>query len=164
MSIVGTLIDKARARSGITSDNQLAAHFGVNRQAVSKWRTGDAYPDEENIVHMAQMAGDDPVEWLVAVKAIRSEGSAGKAWTSLAKRIGAVTALVLCAIGFSLPMAGTADATRNADPMASGDVQGNAYYVKADWAWWARLVSWWLAWKLRGSRSTPWRPMACNAA
>lgn len=164
MSIVGTLIDKARARSGITSDNQLAAHFGVNRQAVSKWRTGDAYPDEENIVHMAQMAGDDPVEWLVAVKAIRSEGSAGKAWASLAKRIGAVTALVLCAIGFSLPMAGNAHATRNADPMASGDVQGNAYYVKADWAWWARLVRWWLAWKLRGSRSTPWRQMACNAA
>lgn len=164
MSIVGTLIDKARARSGITSDNQLAAHFGVNRQAVSKWRTGDAYPDEENIVHMAQMAGDDPVEWLVAVKAIRSEGSAGKAWASLAKRIGAVTALVLCAIGFSLPVAGNAHATRNADPMASGDVQGNAYYVKADWAWWARLVRWWLAWKLRGSRSTPWRPMACNAA
>jgi len=163
MSIVGTLIDKARARSGITSDNQLAAHFGVNRQAVSKWRTGDAYPDEENIVHMAQMAGDDPVEWLVAIKAIRSEGSAGKAWASLAKRIGAVTALVLCAIGFSGAMPGKAYAARDSHLWISGESQGNAYYVKPDWGWWAQLVRWWLAWKLRGSRSTTWSPIACSA-
>lgn len=164
MSIVGTLIDKARARSGIASDNQLAAHFGVNRQAVSKWRTGDAYPDEENIVHMAQMAGDDPAEWLVAIKAIRSEGSAGKVWASLAKRIGAVTALVLCAIGLSGAMPGKAYAARVSDSWISAASSPQCLLCKADWGWWARLAQWWLEWKLRGSRSTTGRLDACRTA
>lgn len=92
MSIVATLIDKARQRAGIASDSALAAQFGVHRQAVSKWRNGDAYPDEEHIAEMALMAGDDPVQWLVAIKAVRAEGKAGKAWASLAKRLAAMTA------------------------------------------------------------------------
>ncbi len=91
MSIVATLIDKARQRAGIASDSALAAQFGVHRQAVSKWRNGDAYPDEEHIAEMALMAGDDPVQWLVAIKAVRAEGKAGKAWAALAKRLAAVT-------------------------------------------------------------------------
>ena len=103
MSIVSTLIDKARQRSGISSDSALATQFGVHRQAVSKWRNGDAYPDEEHIAEMAIMAGDDPVQWLVAIKAVRAEGKAGKAWAALAQRL-AVTAMALClAVGFALP-------------------------------------------------------------
>ncbi len=103
MSIVATLIDKARARAGIASDSALAAQFGVHRQAVSKWRNGDAYPDEDHIAEMAIMAGDDPAQWLVAVKAVRSEGSAGKYWTALAKRLASSTVLVLLAAGYALP-------------------------------------------------------------
>ena len=82
MGIVSALIDKARQRSGIDSDSALAAHFGIHRQAVSKWRTEDAYPDEDNIAAMAEMAGEDPAQWLVAVKAVRSSGPAGKAWAA----------------------------------------------------------------------------------
>lgn len=92
MSIVATLIDKARQRAGIASDSALAAQFGVHRQAVSKWRNGDAYPDEEHIAEMALMAGDDPVQWLVAIKAVRADGKAGKAWAALAKRLATLTA------------------------------------------------------------------------
>lgn len=92
MSIVATLIDKARQRAGIASDSALAAQFGVHRQAVSKWRNGDAYPDEEHVAEMALMAGDDPIQWLVAIKAVRADGKAGKAWASLAKRLAAMTA------------------------------------------------------------------------
>lgn len=103
MSIVSTLIDKARQRAGIASDSALATQFGVHRQAVSKWRNGDAYPDEEHIAEMAIMAGDDPVQWLVAIKAVRADGKAGKAWAALAQRL-AITAMALClAVGFSLP-------------------------------------------------------------
>ena len=103
MSIVSTLIDKARQRAGIASDSALAAQFGVHRQAVSKWRNGDAYPDEEHIAEMAVMAGDDPVQWLVAIKAIRAEGKAGKAWAALAKRLATAAMVVLLAVGFTLP-------------------------------------------------------------
>ncbi|WP_425605421.1 helix-turn-helix domain-containing protein [Pseudoxanthomonas putridarboris] len=116
MSIVGTLIDKARARSGIASDSALAAHFGVHRQAVSKWRTGDAYPDEENIAHMATMAGDDPAEWLVAIKAVRSDGAAGKAWAALAKRMAATAALLAVMVfpALQTPAQAATDATETA--------------------------------------------------
>ena len=103
MSIVSTLIDKARQRSGITSDSALAAQFGVHRQAVSKWRNGDAYPDEEHIAEMAVMAGDDPVQWLVAIKAIRADGKAGKAWAALAQRLTAVGMALALGVGFPLP-------------------------------------------------------------
>lgn len=103
MSIVATLIDKARQRAGINSDSALAAQFGVHRQAVSKWRNGDAYPDEEHIAEMAIMAGDDPVQWLVAVKAIRANGKAGKAWAALAKRMAAVAMTFAIGVGLASP-------------------------------------------------------------
>lgn len=103
MSIVSTLIDKARQRAGITSDSALAAQFGVHRQAVSKWRNGDAYPDEEHIAEMAVMAGDDPVQWLVAVKAVRADGKAGKAWASLARRLAAVGMSLALGVGLASP-------------------------------------------------------------
>ena len=98
MGIVSALIDKARERSGIDSDSALAAHFGIHRQAVSKWRTEDAYPDEDNIAAMAEMAGEDPAQWLVAVKAIRSSGAAGKAWTALARKLAATATLLAVGI------------------------------------------------------------------
>lgn len=105
MSVIATLVDKARKGGGIESDSALAAHFKVHRQAVSKWRNGDAYPDENHIAAMAEMAGDDPVQWLVAVKAIRAEGSAAKHWTSLARRLAATTAtLALCAMLIGMPL------------------------------------------------------------
>lgn len=103
MSIVATLIDKARQRAGIASDSALAAQFGVHRQAVSKWRNGDAYPDEEHIAEMAIMAGDDPVQWLVAVKAVRADGKAGKAWAALAKRMAAVAMTLAIGVGLASP-------------------------------------------------------------
>lgn len=103
MSIVATLIDKARQRAGIASDSALAAQFGVHRQAVSKWRNGDAYPDEEHIAEMAIMAGDDPVQWLVAVKAVRADGKAGKAWAALAQRLAAVAMTLAIGVGLASP-------------------------------------------------------------
>lgn len=108
MAVVATLMDKARQKRGIPSDNALAGALGRSRQVVSQWRSGDAYPDEELIVALAEMAGDNPAEWLVAVKAVRSDGKAGKVWAALAKRLGAAAAVVLCAIGFALPVVGKA--------------------------------------------------------
>lgn len=99
MSIVATLLDKARSRKGISSDNALATALGTNRQVISQWRHGDSYPSEDNIAVLAGMAGDDPAEWLVAVKAVRSEGPAGKAWAALAKRM-AVSATLLAIMVF----------------------------------------------------------------
>lgn len=123
MAVVAALMDKARARRGITSDNALGIALGRSRQVVSQWRAGDAYPDEELIVALAEMAGDDAAEWLVAVKAVRGEGKAGKVWAALAKRLATTAALVLCAVGFSGALPGKAYAVSVSSPEMPGVFQ-----------------------------------------
>ena len=123
MAVVAALMDKARARRGITSDNALGIALGRSRQVVSQWRAGDAYPDEELIVALAEMAGDDAAEWLVAVKAVRGEGKAGKVWAALAKRLAATAAMLLCAIGFSGALPGKAYALSVSTPETPGVFQ-----------------------------------------
>ena len=122
MSIVATLLDKARARKNISSDNALAQQLGTNRQVVSQWRHGDSYPSEDNIAELAEMAGDDPVQWLVAIKAVRADGKAGKAWAALAKRLAFTTALIVCVFGVS--------AKPTAATVSGFEKVGNVYYVK----------------------------------
>lgn len=164
MSVVATLMDKARARRGIPTDMALGERLGRSRQVVSQWRSGDKYPDEDVIVQLAELAGDDPAQWLIAIKAVRTEGPAGKVWTALAKRLGAATVVMLCAIGFSVPVAGNAYAARVSGPNEPLSASSECLLCQGDWGWWAQLAKWWLAWKLRGSRSTTWSAMACNAA
>ena len=95
MSIVATLLDKARTRRGIPTDMALAERLGRSRAVVSEWRAGKSYPDEDLIVALAELAGDDPGEWLLAVKAVRTDGKAGKVWAALAKRLATAAAMLL---------------------------------------------------------------------
>jgi hypothetical protein len=103
MAIVATLLDKAKQAKSLTSDSALAAALGTNRQVVSQWRNGDSYPSEDNIAALALMGGDDPTQWLVAIKAVRSEGSAGKYWAALAKRLAATAMTLALGVSFALP-------------------------------------------------------------
>jgi len=68
------------------------------------------------------MAGDDPVQWLVAIKAVRADGKAGKAWAALAKRLAFTTALLVCVFGVS--------AKPTAATVSGFEKVGNVYYVK----------------------------------
>ena len=106
MAIVATLLDKARTRRGIPTDMALAERLGRSRAVVSEWRAGKSYPDEDLIVTLAQLAGDDPGEWLLAVKAVRTDGAAGKIWAQLAKRLGAAATVLLMA---ALPLSAKAE-------------------------------------------------------
>ena len=101
MSIVATLLDKARSRKGIPTDMALAERLGRSRAVVSEWRSGSSYPDEDMIVHLAELAGDDGGEWLLAIRAVRSEGPAKKAWMALSKRLATSITVVLCVIVLS---------------------------------------------------------------
>lgn len=122
MSVLATLIDKAKQKRGIPTDMALAERLGRSRQLISEWRSGNAYPDEELIVALAELAGDDPAEWLVAVKAVRADGKAGKVWAALAKRLGAAAAVVLVGVLASLPSiahaaTGAVHAAQTASPL-----------------------------------------------
>lgn len=131
MAIVATLLDKARNRRGIPTDMALAERLGRSRAVVSEWRAGKSYPDEDLIVALAELAGDDPGEWLLAIKAVRTEGKAGKVWAALAKRLGAVAAVALCAIGFALPTLGKAREL-NASANVSG-ADDSAHCILCNW-------------------------------
>ncbi|WP_176140740.1 DUF3693 domain-containing protein [Pseudoxanthomonas indica] len=133
MSIVATLLDKARARRGIPTDMALAERLGRSRAVVSEWRAGKSYPDEDLIVALAELAGDDPGEWLLAIKAIRTEGKAGKVWASLAKRLATASAVLLCAIGLAVGTPAQAAPVRSTSATDAQGMQimslGNAAYV-----------------------------------
>lgn len=103
MSIVATLLDKARTGRGFTSDNALASALGQHRQTISQWRHGESYPSEENIVALAEMAKDDPLQWLVAIKAVRAEGKAGKVWAALARRLATAAMTLALGVGLASP-------------------------------------------------------------
>lgn len=145
MAIVAALLDKARATRSIPSDLALAERLGISRQAVSNWRHGDKFPDEETIAQLALLAGDDPAQWLVAIKAVRTDGVAGKAWAALAKRLGAAAAVVLVA---ALPYTGIAK------PVAKA-VQAGPDCALCEILYWGRCFRSWLAHLLRRRKPSP---------
>lgn len=163
MKAINGLIDQAATKCAPPNDSGLAARMHLSRSAVSLWRKGGAIK-EKHLTALIVLADVDEVTAL-EVLAEQAETKPEKAvWHALLQRVGATTALVLCAIGFLGTMPGKAYAARHPDSWISGDTRDNAYYVKADWGWWARLARWWLEWKLRGSRSTPGRLDACRTA
>ena len=134
MAIVATLLDKARARRGIPTDMALAERLGRSRAVVSEWRAGKSYPDEDLIVALAQLAGDEPGQWLIAIKAVRTEGAAGKVWADLAKRLGAsVAVLVAAALPFGAQAKAGSHFAINPD---------TAHYVKRRGYYWNLLRDW----------------------
>lgn len=156
-----TLTEKAFSASGVTSIRAFAAEVGVTHVTVLGWLDGSRTPSFEHAAVLAKMAGLPIVE---TASQVRMASADSPRLRGVLRQLAGGVALVLCAIGFAGAMPGKAYAARHADSWISGDARDNAYYVKGDWAWWARLVRWWLAWKLRGSRSTTWSPFACNAA
>ena len=115
MTAIAELLDKAKKARSIPSDNAFAVAMGWRRQVVSQWRNGDSYPSEDHIAQLAEIANDDPVTWLVRIKAERTDGAAGKAWARLARQLGAAAALAVAAL---LPM-GNARATANLNGLPS---------------------------------------------
>lgn len=163
MNPINGLIDKAASKCTPANDSALAARMHVSRSAVSLWRKGGAIK-EKHLTALIVLADVDEVTALQVLEAQAETKPEKAVWSALLARLSTAAVMALCAISFSMPGAGKAHAAKDSHLWISGESQGNAYYVKADWAWWARLVRWWLAWKLRGSRSTTWSPIACSAA
>ena len=99
MGNVALLLDKARARRSIASDNALGAQMGKSRQTISQWRSGVTHPTDDDVLRLCAMAGEDCAEWLVRVAADRATSAqVAKAWATLAKRLGAAASLAVVAL------------------------------------------------------------------
>lgn len=53
-TVTGEIIAEARRKKGYTQE-ALAETLGVTRQAVSRWESGSAYPETENLVRLAKL-------------------------------------------------------------------------------------------------------------
>jgi transcriptional regulator with XRE-family HTH domain len=104
MGIVATQLDKLANAKNCRNSTGIAELLHVSRSSVSLWRSGDAYPDEERIAHMARLAGADPAIWLAEVRAERTTGEAAKAWRDALRRL-AVAATIMLSIGVAAGLA-----------------------------------------------------------
>ena len=81
MSQIGKNIKKNRSQKGITQD-QLAEHLNVTRQAVSNWENGKTQPDIETLTAIAAYFGisvEDLIygkqnKWIVQTKTHAATG------------------------------------------------------------------------------------------
>ena len=60
---MGSKLAQARRKNNLTQE-QLAEHLGVTRQAVSRWESDAAYPETDKIVRMSQLLGVS-CDWLL---------------------------------------------------------------------------------------------------
>lgn len=100
MRRIADLIDQAKVNAGINYSG-VAERLNRSRQTVSNWRHGERVPEDEEIIALARMAGQDPDPWLAVAQAARSTGPAQARWEAIAKRLGVAAAIALCAIGVS---------------------------------------------------------------
>lgn len=61
---VSELLDAAKARQGLDSDNRLALALVVSRSNVSQWRNGSKAPDAQAAMKLADMAQIDRLQAL----------------------------------------------------------------------------------------------------
>lgn len=102
MGVVAVQLDKLKLVKSIANYSDLADLLGVHRQTVSLWRKGDAYPEEDRIARMAELAGADPITWLLQVREERAVGHARRAYHEALRRLGAAASLAVVAL-FAAP-------------------------------------------------------------
>lgn len=73
---LGEKITDLRKKRGLSQED-LAITLGVSRQAVSKWEVGDATPDTEKVVALAEYF-DVTTDWLLRDLAPQQSSSGGK--------------------------------------------------------------------------------------
>ncbi len=65
-------IDLAMSRKGFGSDRELGRALGFKGNPVNHWRSKRAWPADQTMIRLAQMAGVDPVWALVELNIWRS--------------------------------------------------------------------------------------------
>lgn len=99
MNTVLELIDFSKAKIGVDSDNQLAARLKLTRGAVSRWRTGNGYPDAIACEKIAGITGVPLARVLGIVGEARAISREEKAvWRRLAS-----AAAIACLMVVSVP-------------------------------------------------------------
>jgi len=128
MTAVGELLDAARERTGIPSDNALAARLGIQRQLLSKARAGEKPLSDERIAQICALAKLDGPTWIAMIHAERATTATERAlWRLMLDRMGAAAAVVAL-VALSLPSLGNAKTAQN-QTVSAGLLTHSVYYV-----------------------------------
>lgn len=80
MSKVVELIEAAREKRGLPSDNALANALGIGRAHISNYRKGYCSPEAYVVLRLAEMAGEDPAKAIAEVAAEREKHPERRQW------------------------------------------------------------------------------------
>lgn len=104
---VDDYIDAARARSGLPSDRQLGVHLGLSSGALNQWRTRRAWPSDDHMIRLAELAGLDPLAALIDLNRWRTTAvqstRAAQLYEALSERLKAGVAVLFFVLFGVLP-------------------------------------------------------------
>jgi len=100
---IAALLDLAKAKQSLDSDNRLALALVVSRGMVSAWRKGERAPDAQNAMKLADMAELDRLEVLAICELHRETDPKRRAyWAMFRPGLRRVASMVAAVIGASL--------------------------------------------------------------
>ena len=76
MLTIDNYCDRAKAQSNIKSDRKLADALGITSPSLSQYRRKRAWPSDNTMVKLAELAGLDPKQGLLYLSTWRAEGKA----------------------------------------------------------------------------------------
>lgn len=119
MRTIDWYVDKARDHAGIRSDRGVGIALGGAPQLVSHWRTKRAWPSDETMLKLADLAGEDPESALLDLAIWRTyDTPAGKIYQKMANKLKtAAAAFVIAILGVSGP-AGAGTLMEQGNPAA----------------------------------------------
>jgi hypothetical protein len=94
MKTIDQYIDRAIERTGLT-DRQLGPFLGRGVGTVSHWRCKRAWPADDTMIALAEVAGLDPEQALIDLNIWRSSGETRRIYERLADHLAAAPALGL---------------------------------------------------------------------
>lgn len=125
---VNWYFERAKEKTGIPSYRKLGAAIGITEGSVSQLRTGRAFPSDETMTKLANLAEENPMRALIDLNIWRTSGSARETYLKLEKglRTGAQILGISCLL--AAPM--TAPSPAEANSSVSPDKHVFVYYGK----------------------------------
>ncbi|MBF0383410.1 MAG: hypothetical protein HQL69_20515 [Magnetococcales bacterium] len=98
MQTIDQLCDKAIKNHNLRSDRALGRILGVSQSSISQWRTKRAWPSDERMIHLANLAGEKPEQALLLLSIWRTEGETRATWQKLFSTLSAACLAIAIAL------------------------------------------------------------------
>lgn len=122
---INEIMDTAKAKNGISSDNKLAKAIGTSQPTIFRFRQGFGYPSEENMMKLGELAGIDRASALLLLNMWKAEGEAKNTYRDILSRLS--TAAALC---FIMAIVATPANAKVYSPIMFHYVKDTVYYGK----------------------------------